>query len=71
MLPVSGRCESVSDPPRADLAPYAGGMCAGPLIWFDAPGGAILECACGYVVISGGFNNARHAETPVLREGLV
>ena len=47
-------------------------MCEGPLIWFDAAeGGAILECAaCGYVVITGGFNDDDHAETPVLREGL-
>jgi len=47
-------------------------MCPGPLIRFDAPpDAAILECAtCGYVVITGSFHDARHAETDLLREGI-
>ena len=45
--------------------------CEGPLVWFDAPGGAILECArCGYVIVTGNINDARHAETPLIRQGL-
>jgi hypothetical protein len=46
--------------------------CTGPLIWYDvAAGGALLECArCGYIIVAGSFNDARHAETPLLREGL-
>jgi hypothetical protein len=47
-------------------------MCPGPLIWFDAPpDAAILECAtCGYIVITGTPNDARHTEAGLLREGL-
>lgn len=45
--------------------------CPGPLVWFDVPGGAVLECArCGYIVTTGNVNDAAHASTPVLREGL-
>lgn len=45
--------------------------CPGPLIWFDAPGGAILECAaCGYLVVTGSFFDVEHVGTPVLREGM-
>lgn len=53
--------------------------CEGPLVWFDAgePGqaghGAILECArpeCGYVVITGAWNDEAHSAAPVLREGV-
>lgn len=47
--------------------------CAGPLIWYDAGDSAILECArpeCGYVIVSGTFNDDRHNDTPLLREGL-
>lgn len=46
-------------------------MCEGPLIWFDdGAGGAVLECPCGYLVVTGNLNDAQHAETPLLREGL-
>lgn len=52
-------------------------MCDGPLIWFssgdDDEGGAVLECArpdCDYVVATGGFNDAYHDDTPILREGM-
>jgi hypothetical protein len=49
--------------------------CAGPLIWhtvLDPTDGvtevaAILECACGYLIVTGNFNDQRHARTPVLR----
>jgi hypothetical protein len=46
--------------------------CPGPLVWYDVePHDAILECgACGYVIVAGNFHDARHAETPLLREGL-
>jgi hypothetical protein len=45
--------------------------CPGPLIWFDAPDGAILECACcGYVIVTGSFYDDEHADTDILREGL-
>jgi hypothetical protein len=44
--------------------------CPGPLIWFDAGDAAILECSCGYIVITGSFNDVAHARTPVLREGM-
>lgn len=51
--------------------------CEGPLIWFGvgAPDedAAILECAamsCGYLIVSGNWNDQAHAETPMLREGL-
>lgn len=49
-----------------------GNQCTGPLIWYDvAAGGALLECACcGYLIVAGSFNDARHAETPLRREGL-
>lgn len=46
--------------------------CQGPLIWFDVPpDNAILECAhCGYIVVTGSLNDARHASAEILREGL-
>lgn len=51
-----------------------GPACEGPLIWFavgDPEDSAILECAaCDYLVITGGWNDAAHADTPLLREGL-
>lgn len=47
-------------------------MCPGPLVWFDAPpDAAILECAaCGYIVATGSFHDARHALTPLMKEGI-
>ncbi len=46
-------------------------MCDGPLIWYDAVRDAVLYCArCGYIVVTGNWNDADHAETPVLKEGL-
>ena len=48
--------------------------CPGPLIWFSVgidEDAAILECAaCGYVIVTGNFNDRCHAETPTMREGL-
>jgi hypothetical protein len=45
--------------------------CPGPLVWFDAPDSAILECAaCGYMIVTGNLNDQEHAATPVIREGL-
>ena len=44
--------------------------CPGPLIWLgvgDPEDAAILECPCGYVVVTGNFNNEAHATTPLLR----
>jgi hypothetical protein len=49
--------------------------CAGPLVWHTVTDpaddttevAAILECPCGYVVITGNFNDDQHANTPVLR----
>ncbi len=44
--------------------------CEGPLVWFDAGTGAVLECArCGYVTTTGNLNDPPHADTPLLREG--
>jgi hypothetical protein len=49
------------------LAPQS---CSGPLIWYDVePHDAILECACGYLIVAGNFLDEEHAETPLLREG--
>ncbi|WP_157520558.1 hypothetical protein [Herbidospora daliensis] len=48
-------------------------QCPGPLIWHDAPGGALLECArldCGYLIVTGNFNDDQHQTTPLLRAGL-
>lgn len=45
--------------------------CAGPLIWYDAPGGAVLECVCcGYLIVAGSLLDDAHTDTPLLREGL-
>lgn len=47
--------------------------CEGPLIWYEAGESAILECArpdCDYLIVSGNFNDDRHFEAPILREGL-
>ena len=48
--------------------------CSGPLIWFtvlDSDPGAILECAtCDYIVVSSHPHDQRHADTPLLREGM-
>lgn len=52
--------------------------CPGPLIWHDVesrfdqewPTAGILECACGYIVITGSPNNAEHADTPLLKGGI-
>lgn len=49
--------------------------CAGPLIWYGVPDradgvtevAAILECPCGYLIVTGNFNDVRHCRTPVLR----
>lgn len=45
--------------------------CDGPLIWFGVGEpeeyAAILECPCGYVIVTGNFNDEAHAYTPVLR----
>jgi len=49
-------------------------VCKGPLIWFGvgAPDedAALLECACGYLIVTGNWHDAAHALTPFLREGL-
>jgi hypothetical protein len=49
-------------------------QCPGPLIWYDVlPHDAILECAhrgCSYVIVTGNFSDERHANTPLIREGL-
>lgn len=45
--------------------------CEGPLIWYDVEsGGAVLECVCGYIIVSGSFNDEAHTQTPIMREGL-
>lgn len=54
--------------------------CDGPLIWYETTmpctcenghPAAILHCAtCGYIVTTGGYNDAAHADTEVMREGL-
>lgn len=45
--------------------------CPGPLIWFPCEGGAVLECAtCGHVTVTGNFNDATHAGTDLIREGV-
>lgn len=45
--------------------------CEGPLIWFEvSTGDAILECGCGYIIVTGNFNDEAHAHTPFIREGL-
>lgn len=45
--------------------------CPGPLLWFDVgcpTDAAILECArCGYIIVTGNFNDVSHVETPILR----
>lgn len=44
--------------------------CEGPLIWFgvgEPEEAAILECTCGYVIVTGNFNDDAHCLTPVLR----
>lgn len=48
--------------------------CVGPLVWFDVDGtetdppAALLECAvCDYLIATGGFNDAAHNDTPLLR----
>lgn len=44
--------------------------CPGPLVWFhvgDPPDAGVLECnTCGYIIVTGTFNDASHSETPVL-----
>jgi hypothetical protein len=44
-------------------------MCPGPLIWYHiTDGGALLECACcGFINVTGNYNDAAHAETPLVR----
>ncbi len=60
-----------AEAPSASVAP-----CPGPLIWYHVGPrhdglGAVLECACcDYVVITGGFNDAAHENTPTMSEGL-
>lgn len=46
--------------------------CDGPLVWYEVTaGGAVLECAgCDYLIVAGNVNDASHAHTPILREGL-
>lgn len=44
--------------------------CPGPLIWFgvgEPEDAAILECPCGYVIVTGNFNDSAHAHTPLIR----
>lgn len=40
-------------------------------MWFDVgepPDAAVLECnVCGYLIVTGQFNDEAHADTPVLR----
>ena len=59
-----------------DSAPIC---CPGPLIWYEVDirhtvlghRAAILHCAtCGYIVISGNYNDREHADTELMREGL-
>lgn len=47
--------------------------CAGPMVWFDIDDGelgAVLECSCGYIIVTGNFNNQEHAFTPIIRSVL-
>ncbi len=47
--------------------------CEGPLIWYEVGQGesALVRCtACGYIVISGGYNDHAHSAAPIMREGL-
>ncbi len=47
--------------------------CPGPYIWYGTVNfqGAVLLCACcGQITVTGNLNDERHAETPVMREGL-
>lgn len=72
------RGETVSAVIRRALLAYVGRQepCDGPLVWLDAgtaENGGVLECAargCGYVVATGGFHDAAHSQTPVLKGGL-
>jgi hypothetical protein len=45
--------------------------CEGPLIWFPVgepvETAAVLECTCGYIIVTGNFNDEAHCYTPVLR----
>jgi hypothetical protein len=56
-------------------------ICPGPLVWFDVDCGpgcceladpdmmhGLMECgSCGYLIVTGNFNDQEHAYTPVLR----
>lgn len=63
--------------PTWDLAEHQdpAPTCPGPLIWYTVPSledgitevAGILECPCGYLIVTGTFNDAAHANTPVLR----
>lgn len=54
--------------------------CPGPLIWYetsmpctctnDHPAAILLCATCGYIVITGGWNDDAHKDTEVMREGL-
>lgn len=54
--------------------------CSGPLIWYSVenviPGvidaAGILRCSrpeCGYIIVTGNWNDPAHMNTPVLQEG--
>lgn len=45
--------------------------CPGPFVWFPCTGGAVLLCAaCGQITVTRNWNDAEHARTPILMEGL-
>lgn len=45
--------------------------CDGPFIWYGCVGGALLVCAtCGHATVTGNINDAAHAATPILAEGV-
>lgn len=56
--------------------PASAAGCDGPLIWFPVDAedsSAVLECAaqgCDYIIATGSFHDAAHANAGILREGL-
>ena len=50
--------------------------CPGTLVWFGVgipEDAAILECSqpgCGYIIVTGSFNDEAHSHAPLLREGM-
>lgn len=47
--------------------------CLGPMIWFSVgvpEDAAILQCAaCDHLTVTRNWSEARHTDTPLLREG--